>query len=109
MLTGLPPFYTQDREKLFSNIKFAELKYPYYISPSCKDLLEKLFIKDPEKRLGGTLRDATEIKEHPWFASIDFAAMLKKELKVPYKPKLAGDGDTKYVAEVLGILDNGYI
>lgn len=42
MLTGLPPFYTKDREKLFYSIKFAELKYPPFISTVCKDLLTVL-------------------------------------------------------------------
>lgn len=39
MMTGLPPFFSRDREKLFQNIKLGELKYPNYFSPQCKDLL----------------------------------------------------------------------
>lgn len=87
MLTGLPPFYTKEREKLFYNIKFGELKYPAHLSTACKDLLTKLFIKDPEKRLGSGGRDAEEIKEHPWFAKIDWDALMKKQVKVPVRPK----------------------
>lgn len=43
MTTGLPPFYTKDREKLFYNIKFSELKYPSYLSDVLKDLLKAFF------------------------------------------------------------------
>ena len=32
MLTGLPPFYSKDREKLFNNIKTGNIKYPSYLS-----------------------------------------------------------------------------
>ncbi|CAK9061976.1 Protein kinase 2 (PK2) [Durusdinium trenchii] len=32
MLTGLPPFYTRDREKLFERIRRGELTYPSYIT-----------------------------------------------------------------------------
>merc|ERR1740116_291690 len=32
MLTGLPPFYTKDRNKLFDRIRNAELKYPAHMS-----------------------------------------------------------------------------
>ena len=32
MLTGLPPFYSVDREELFFNIKFKALAYPYFES-----------------------------------------------------------------------------
>jgi len=40
MLTGLPPFYSKDREKLFRNIKSGNLQYPDFLSKNCKDLLE---------------------------------------------------------------------
>ncbi len=93
MMTGLPPFYTKDREKLFYNIKFAELKYPPYISLACKDLLMKLFNKDPAKRLGAT-RDGEEIMEHGWFAKLDWVALENKTLKPVFRPKRLAEGDT---------------
>jgi len=34
------------------NIKFHALKYPATFTPACKSLLEGLFHKNPEKRLG---------------------------------------------------------
>lgn len=95
MLTGLPPFYTKDREKLFYNIKFAELKYPPYISPLCKDLLTKLFNKEPNKRLGGSEKDATEVMEHAWFSKIDWVALENKSLKAVFKPKITGETGTE--------------
>ena len=30
MLTGMPPFYNNDREKLFKSIKAIKIKYPKY-------------------------------------------------------------------------------
>ena len=32
MLTGMPPFYNKDRQKLFNTIKAIKLKYPKYLS-----------------------------------------------------------------------------
>lgn len=96
MLTGLPPFYTKDREKLFYNIKFAELKYPPFISAACKDLLTKLFNKDPTKRLGSSEKDGDEIMEHPWFAKVDWAGIEAKTLKPTFKPKRLAETDTGY-------------
>lgn len=43
MITGLPPFYTTNREELFERIKFGALKYPSNITPALKNLLEGLF------------------------------------------------------------------
>jgi len=52
MLTGYPPFYDKNRNELFSKIKNHAIKLPQNISPALKDLMTKLFIKDPRVRLG---------------------------------------------------------
>lgn len=46
MLTGFPPFYTKNRSELFERIKFASPKYPSYLSPNARSLLEGLLRKD---------------------------------------------------------------
>jgi len=40
MLTGLPPFYSKDRDKLFKNIKAGAIKYPNYLSKDALSLLQ---------------------------------------------------------------------
>lgn len=49
MLTGLPPFYSKDKEKLFNNIKQGNLKIFNYLSNNAILFLKSLFVKDPEK------------------------------------------------------------
>jgi len=71
MLTGLPPFYTRDREKLFNNIMNEDIVFPGHLSNNAKDLLSNLFVKDPNLRLGGGATDSEPIKAHPWFSAID--------------------------------------
>ena len=44
MLTGLPPFYSKDRDKLFKNIKAAAIKYPNYLSKDALSLLQVNYI-----------------------------------------------------------------
>merc|ERR1719230_1891886 len=51
MLTGLPPFYTHDREKLFERIRRGELSYPSYVAPVAKTVLQSLLQRNPTKRL----------------------------------------------------------
>ena len=63
MFTGLPPFYTTNRDELFDRIKYSSLKYPDRMSSNLKNMLMELFEKDPNKRLGGSLKDALEIKD----------------------------------------------
>lgn len=46
MLTGLPPFYSTDRDQMYHNIVEAELNYPSYLNPVAISLLEGLLAKD---------------------------------------------------------------
>lgn len=93
MLSGLPPFYTQTREELFEKIKFDPPKLPSKLSTSAKDLINALLNKDPEQRLGSGPLGAKEIKSHPWFSGVDWAAYLKMEVKPPFVPKIKGELD----------------
>ena len=43
------------------------------VSPEAIDLIFKLLIKDPAKRLG--TKSADEIKNHPWFKGTDWEAV----------------------------------
>ena len=72
MLTGMPPFYNKDRQKLFNSIKAIKIKYPKYLSNEAIDILQKFFVKDPEKRLGNGENGLNDIKSHPFFAEIDW-------------------------------------
>ena len=97
MLTGMPPFYSKDREKLFNIIKTEQVKFHKYLSKEAVDLLTKLFIKDPEKRLGSGPNGLNDIKSHPFFASINWESILEKKIKPPFTPKLRSETDTRYI------------
>lgn len=96
MLTGLPPFYTRDREKLFERIRRGELTYPSYITAIAKNLLQQLLTGDPAKRLGGGPSDGEEVKGHPFFTGIDWLAILHRRVIPPFKPNVSEEGDVKY-------------
>ena len=93
LLTGLPPYYTNDRDELFDRIKLSSVKYPANFTSSVKDLLNGLFQKDPEMRLGGGVEGAKAIRCHPWFASLDWDALYRKEIKAPFVPVIRDDLD----------------
>ncbi|KFG58935.1 AGC kinase [Toxoplasma gondii RUB] len=96
MLTGLPPFYTGDRERLFENIRSSELQYPSYMSRAAVHLLRGLFQRDPNRRLGGGPGDAEEIKRHPFFGRIDWEALQAKRMRPPFRPRLQSPTDVQY-------------
>ncbi|KAL6994266.1 Serine/threonine-protein kinase d6pkl2 [Sarracenia purpurea var. burkii] len=74
LLHGKTPFKGNgNRETLFSVVG-QSLKFPEgsTVSFAAKDLIRGLLVKDPQKRLGYK-RGATEIKQHPFFESVNWA------------------------------------
>jgi calcium/calmodulin-dependent protein kinase I len=65
MLCGFPPFYDEDNDKMFELIKKGNYDFPspYWdeISSSAKDLISKLLVVDPKRRLS-----ADEVLNHEW-------------------------------------------
>ena len=94
MLTGLPPFYCQDRERLFEKIRKSELHYPPSLSTHSETLLRGLLTKDPSKRLGSGPNDAEDIKRHPFFARIDWDKLMAGQIPPPWAPQIQGTQDT---------------
>ena len=98
MLTGLPPFYTSDRKILFERITKTALSFPNYLSTEVRSLLDGLFIKNPEARLGS--KGTYEIKGHPWFSNVNWESLLLKEMTPPFIPILKTDTDVSNFAPV---------
>ena len=42
ILTGLPPFYSETRDKMYWDILFSPISIPSYLSSDCKNLLKSL-------------------------------------------------------------------
>lgn len=110
MLTGLPPFYDKNRQELYNNIKNMEIDFytdsdlnDKNVSDEAKDLLAKLLVKDPTQRLGGSEKDAQEIKDHPWFTG--WEQIINKTAKPPYIPNLPNDDDVGHFDEQFTKMD----
>lgn len=62
-----------------------EIEYPPSVfSAEATDLLQRLFVPDPEKRLG--FHSVDEIKQHPYFENVNWAQMERMEVPVPFVP-----------------------
>eukprot|EP00501_MAST-03F_sp_TOSAG23-6_P001903 GSMAST32.ASY1.ANO1.1983.1 assembled CDS len=95
MLTGLPPFYSQERQEMFNKIREASLRFPSYLSSSAVLLLQGLLAKDPTNRLGcGENSDVSEIKDHSFFSPIDWEGLLAGTVDAPWKPPTKDIFDT---------------
>lgn len=67
LLVGTPPYYAENKEQLFENIRNGSLKIPKHFATSTKSLLKGLLQRNPHKRLGSGKNDAQEIMVHPFF------------------------------------------
>lgn len=86
MIEGIPPFYSNKRKKLFSNIVNKEVKFHRQCSFAVKDLIKRLLNKNHKKRLGN--KGIQEIKNHPFFESVDWEELFLKNVEPPYKPSM---------------------
>jgi len=93
MLTGLPPFYCQDVQKMYQKIMSATLNLPSFFSTDAKDLVERLLDRSPETRLS----DPAQVKAHPWFKSIDWEKLVVKEINPPFLPRVKDAASTEMV------------
>ncbi|CAA2987887.1 serine threonine- kinase D6PKL2 [Olea europaea subsp. europaea] len=86
LLHGRTPFKGNGNRETLFNVVGQPLKFPEdsMISFAAKDLIRGLLTKDPKKRLGFK-RGATEIKQHPFFDSINWA--LIRSTHPPQIPK----------------------
>jgi serine/threonine protein kinase len=94
MLTGMPPFYSRDRDRLFQKILTSELQFPRNVSHEAKVLLRGLLCRDPTERLGSGSDDAASIKACAFFADVDFDALTARKLQPPFQPVVTKDETT---------------
>ena len=64
------------------------------ISKDAKDLMTRLLDKNIENRLC-VHEGLEELKKHPFFKSIDFDAILRKEIEAPYVPRVKNSTDVE--------------
>lgn len=85
LLYGITPFKGLDHELTLANIVARALEFPKepMVAEPTKDLIAKLLVKDPTKRLGSTM-GATALKHHPYFNGVNWA--LLRCVSPPYTP-----------------------
>ncbi|KAJ7638601.1 kinase-like domain-containing protein [Roridomyces roridus] len=100
MCCGWSPFYAEDTQQMYKNICFGKIRFPKgAINEDGKQFVKGLLNRNPKHRLGA-VRDAEELKEHPFFASIDWDALARKQVTPPFKPVVESDESTACFDEV---------
>ncbi|KAI8970338.1 kinase-like domain-containing protein [Mycotypha africana] len=87
MATGSVPFDDKSMPGLHEKIKRGHVDYPAHLTEECKDLLSRIFITDPAKRI-----IMADIIHHPWLtkdaAPINNHMPIRKPLSLPLNTKV---------------------
>lgn len=97
MVYATTPFKGSSRNGTFSNVLKRDVIFPDpfmtgvtcpNLSPAGKSLMKRLLIKDETRRLG-SVTGASEIKEHRWFANINWGLLRNRQ--PPIVPPKSGE------------------
>jgi serine/threonine protein kinase len=91
MLAGYKPFNIQNNSDI--NV-YKEIQWCDDIKKDAKDLISKLLVVEPEKRIG--CNNINEIKNHSFFKSVSFEKIYNKKEIPPFIPNIEGELDLKY-------------
>ena len=86
MFCGKTPFKGGNNYATFKNIEKLQISFPQNvaISENAKDLIKKILVKDPSKRLGAgepnTDLDLEHLKKHPFFKGIKWKNIINQNV-----------------------------
>ncbi|KAH8105944.1 Pkinase-domain-containing protein [Cristinia sonorae] len=91
MCCGWSPFYAEDTQQMYKNICFGRIRFPKgVINEDGKQFVKGLLNRNPKHRLGAQ-HDAADLKAHPFFKTIDWEALSRKQVTPPFKPVVESD------------------
>ena len=86
MLFGIPPFYSDNVNEMWSLILKKPLEFSSSFtttcSPEAKNLLSRLLDRTPETRM----QNVDDFKAHPFFRDVNWEALYNKKIPPPFKP-----------------------
>ncbi len=68
MLTGITPFWAENRDDMYARIRSDPLQFPDIIDIETADFIARLLKRDPRKRLGSGPDGAIRVRSDPYFA-----------------------------------------
>jgi len=96
MMYGLPPYFHQNTNTMYRQILHDDLKFKADVrtSESAKALIRKMLVRNINQRLGS--RGAAEIKNEPFFASLEMKRVLAKKYTPEFiPPRQKNDADVR--------------
>ena len=91
MLSASLPFHAEEEDEVVRAVSAGEYAFApkqswKKVSAKAVDLISRLLMHNPASRLGCNYAGSVEVISHEFFSAIDFKALEKRELEVPFKP-----------------------
>lgn len=98
MLVGRSPFYFYgtDQVSLFKRIVMVKYSCPSTVNDDAKDLIKKLLTRRQTSRLGNLSGGCQDVKDHPWFSTMDWDKLNNYKLKAPWVPTIKNPLDASH-------------
>jgi CRP-like cAMP-binding protein len=96
LLHGETPFCDDNQHQMFKMIMQSKkyLKVDQRVEASGNDIINKLLEQDAARRFGTIRGGVEDVKNHPWFSTIDWERLVNQELAAPFVPTLKNALDT---------------
>jgi serine/threonine protein kinase len=88
MIVGIDPFSDDDPMMVYQKILKGKIKFPSNFESHPKSLIKHLLEGDVTKRYGNLKGGFDDIKNHKFFKTLDWTRLTKRELTMPYIPKV---------------------
>ena len=96
MFAGKFAFKFERNEPINFELYKKKLEFPRRMDEDAKDLINKLLVLEPKKRLGYGPNGTENIKKHSFFEGIDWNDIWNKNVTPPFVPELEDEMDLRY-------------
>lgn len=97
-VAGYSPFADRERNDqmtICKNILRGVVDFPRHFSDrDLQNVILQLLVKDVSKRLGCMRGGAGDVKAHPFFRTVDWERLRRREVAPPWRPRIANALDT---------------
>ncbi|KAG8294841.1 hypothetical protein J6590_093813 [Homalodisca vitripennis] len=93
---GFSPFREEKPLKVYEKILTGTYRMAPHFSMDLKDLIRNILQADITRRYGNLKDGAEDFKRHKWFRPLNWHAVVKRQVSVPFLPKISNPKDSQY-------------
>ncbi|KAL4808707.1 kinase-like domain-containing protein [Aspergillus unguis] len=93
-LVGQPPFWDQNPMRIYEQIVEGRIRYPQNMSPAAQNIISLLCKTSPTERLGHISGGSARVRNHPFFADINWDDLYYRRIRGPIIPRVDHPADT---------------